>query len=196
MSIAAIMLAAGQSRRFGAIKQLAEIRNKPMICHALAQLPADLNPVYLVLGAHWQQISDVVQRHCEFGKIKRIIAPHWQKGMGYSLNFAISQLAPDIERVLVCLADQVDIRESDYARLMALSDQYPKNIVAAYYQHTLGVPAIFCKADFNALMQLTGDKGAKALLYNSGDRVVKCELPRAAKDIDRQQDLTREILSG
>lgn len=196
MKTAVVMLAAGASRRFGGIKQLAVIDGQPMICHALAQLPPGLARYYLVLGANCQAIAEVVERHPDFGHIQLLIAPDWQQGLAHSLKFAISQLSPDIERVLICLADQVALKAHDYKALLALSDTHPGHIVAAVYQHNPGVPAIFCKAEFALLMQLKGDKGAKALLHQYADKVIQCDLPAAAIDIDTQQDLTDNRPAG
>ncbi|ALS98899.1 nucleotidyltransferase family protein [Lacimicrobium alkaliphilum] len=189
MKTAVVMLAAGASRRFGGIKQLAMIDGRPMICHALAQLPPNQARYYLVLGANSQTIAEVVASNPDFRHIQPLIAPDWQQGLAHSLKFAIRQLGSDTERVLICLADQVALRTHDYEALLALSDSHPGRIVAAYYQHNPGVPAIFCKAEFALLMQLKGDRGAKALLNQFADKVIQYDLPLAAIDIDTQQDL-------
>jgi molybdenum cofactor cytidylyltransferase len=196
MKTAVVMLAAGASRRFGAIKQLTMIDGRPMVCHTLAQLPPNQAHYYLVLGAHSQAIAEVVQRNPEFGHIEALIAPDWHLGLAHSLRSAISQLGADIERVLICLADQVALKTCDYEALLALSDRYPGRMVAAYYQHNAGVPAIFCRAEFTPLMQLKGDKGAKALLNQQADKVIQYDLPPAAIDIDTQQDLTDNSPAG
>lgn len=188
MKTALVMLAAGQSRRFGGLKQLALFRGQPMVCHSLSQLPTSADNYYLVLGAQWQKIAKVVQDKSP-RSVELLVAPDWQLGLGHSLRFAISQLEPAIERVMICLADQVALKPHDYEALLALSEQHPGCTVAAYYRHSLGVPAIFCRAEFSALMQLSGDKGAKALLNQNPDKVIQCDLPQAAIDIDTQQDL-------
>lgn len=190
MNTAVVMLAAGASRRFDGIKQLAQVHGQPMVCHSLAQLPPQLARYYLVLGAHSQAITEVVKRHTDLGHIELLVARDWQQGLAHSLRFAINRLGPEIDRVLICLADQVALRAHDYEALLALSDSHPGRKVAAYYQHNPGVPAIFCRAEFSSLMQLAGDKGAKALLQHSADDVIYCDLPQAATDIDTQQDLT------
>ncbi|WP_088329090.1 nucleotidyltransferase family protein [Lacimicrobium sp. SS2-24] len=189
MNTAVVMLAAGQSQRFGGSKQLAQFRGQPMICHGLANLPPGLQHYYVVLGANWQPIEEVVKGYDEFRHIRICVAEDWEKGLAHSLRFALSQLSPEVERVMICLADQVALGPEDYMRLLCCADEHPGAMTAAYYQHSLGVPAIFCRTQFSQLMQLQGDKGARALLQGSAELVQPVAMPAAAIDIDTQQDL-------
>lgn len=185
MNTAALMLAAGQSRRFDGLKQLTDIQGMPLVCHSLLQLPPALEKRYVVLGAQWQHVAQRLPPDVEV-----LVAPEWHKGMGHSLSHGVRQLDSRVERVLICLADQVALTRADFSQLLRCSDQHPGMTVAAYYQHRAGVPAIFCRTEFAALRQLQGDKGARSLLNSPDNPVLTCDVPRAATDIDTQQDLT------
>ncbi|WP_326491645.1 glycosyltransferase family protein [Shewanella indica] len=64
---------------------------------------------------------------------------------------------------------------------------------SAFYRDAPGAPAIFNATDFNALSQLQGDRGAKALLTEKlqQQRLGRIVLHRAAIDIDTGADLRR-----
>jgi molybdenum cofactor cytidylyltransferase len=51
-------------------------------------------------------------------------------------------------------------------------------------------PAIFPLCYFPQLIQLEGDKGAKALLYKHKENLQTVSLPNAIIDIDTKEDLT------
>ena len=52
-------------------------------------------------------------------------------------------------------------------------------------------PVIFPKGYFNALCQLQGDKGAKSIVMENLENIVKISIDEAAIDIDTQEDFLR-----
>ncbi|MDF2177257.1 nucleotidyltransferase family protein [Aliiglaciecola sp. CAU 1673] len=185
INTAALVLAAGQASRFGAIKQLANLNGLPMIIHALARLEGlSLQAVYVVLGAN----DEAIQVHLP-ATVTVVHAPDWGRGMGHSLACGIEQLPDDINHVLVTLCDQVAIEQGDYQRLLQRSHQHPEKIIASDYGQRMGVPAIFCRSDFCALTKLSGDKGARDYLQQQIARLQLVFMPNARTDIDTQDDL-------
>jgi len=94
--VAAIILAAGQSRRMGALnKLLAEIDGKPMVAHAAdAALASRAEPVIVVTGHQPEMVAAALEgRAVEF-----VHNPDFADGLSTSLRHAIAAL-PDATRV-------------------------------------------------------------------------------------------------
>ena len=185
-----ILLAAGQSKRFGGIKQLAAIHGQPMVCHCLSQyrqgekwLDGIANG-HVMLGANAAVIIDVLPTN-----INKHIVNTWQHGMGHTLAQSIRVIASDTTHLLLGLADQVSITQQMLMEMLARATTYPQNIIAAKYAGRVGVPCIFPRQYFSQLSQLSGDKGAKTLLRKYQEQVISVEMPQAAFDIDTPEDL-------
>ena len=190
MKIELILLAAGQSKRFGGIKQLTDIHGQPMVCHCLSQYRQSEKWIEgivegsVVLGANAPLIIGELPQ----GILKHVVNT-WQSGMGHTLAQSIRFLASDSTHVLIGLADQVLITQHMIKRMLAESSIYPQNIIAAKYAGRVGAPVIFPRQYFSQLRQLTGDKGARAMLQQHLQQVICIEMPEAALDIDTQDDL-------
>ena len=185
IKIRTVLLAAGESRRFGGIKQLATVNGQQLISVVLDNyLQQKVAQTFVVLGANAEKISALLPK-----EMTPLIAPDWQKGLGHSLAFAVSQLPADTSHVLIALADQLAITKSDINRLLKHSGQAPQQIVAAHYAGKAGVPVIFPRSFFPQLCALSGDCGAKKLLQVYADQCTVVDMPRAAIDIDTLEEL-------
>ncbi|WP_299074437.1 nucleotidyltransferase family protein [uncultured Paraglaciecola sp.] len=185
-----LLLAAGQSARFAGIKQLAEINGQPMICHCLSKFRqgnewmVGLANGHVVLGANIEVIIKVLPK-----TISTFFAQSWQQGIGHSLAESIQVLSAQTTHVLVGLADQINITQSQIEQLLATSKQNPQLIIAAKYNQSLGVPAIFPRTYFSQLASLEGDRGARLLLRKYPQQTISICMPEAAFDIDTRHDL-------
>ena len=108
--LAALVLAAGAGRRFGAIKPLAEVRGQPLVHHAIALADA-VQPCSLqvVLGAQHEAIA---ARLPDTAGV--IVHDGWQRGLGSSIAAGIRGLAGQPDGVLLLLVDQVALRTSTF----------------------------------------------------------------------------------
>ena len=186
MKTAVLILAAGAASRFGSLKQLALIDGKPMLQHCI-DTANSLFPdaVYTVLGNQSQQVIDGISgTHV-------IINPQWQRGLGSSIAVGVSYLKDKVDAILVLLADQPRIKVDYLERLVALFEG--QHVACSQYSSHLGIPAIFGKSYFNALMNLSGDKGGKALLESIRPAPKSLALGDFAADIDYPKDLTAFI---
>lgn len=192
MKTGAIILAAGQASRFGAPKQLLEWEGSTLIDRA-CELARDwgCRPVLRVLGAHHRAILD---RPCPEG-IETFFHPDWKEGMGSSLAAgaaALLELDPDLDAVLVLLADQPHASRS---LLDALAREIPGSSIALCdYGDAKGPPAIFSRAHFGELLALEGDQGAKPIVKKHAAAVATIPVA-TAWDIDSPAVWRRFILS-
>lgn len=191
--IAAILLAAGSSRRFGADKQSALVAGEPLLRRsARLLLEAGFVQPIVVLGERAPE-----HRALLAGLPLRLIEnPDPSAGMASSLchglNAALDagrDAANAVEAALVTVCDQPAVTASHLRSLVA-AWRSGAGIVASAYGDTRGVPALFAARYFGELRGLKGDRGAGPLLARHGD-VVTVPLPGGEVDIDTPADLAR-----
>ncbi len=186
MKTAVLILAAGGASRFGSVKQLALIDGKPMVQHCIDTAnQLAFGAVYTVLGSHADELS------CHISKTEIIHNYQWQRGLGSSIAVGVRELQHKVDAILLLLADQPRINSQHLERLVSLfTDQ---QVVCSQYNSHLGVPAIFGKRYFNALMNLSSDRGGSALLDSICPAPKSLALGNIAGDIDYPQDLAALI---
>ncbi|GAA0851864.1 nucleotidyltransferase family protein [Aliiglaciecola litoralis] len=193
--LAGMVLAAGASSRFGAIKQLQSIDSQTMLNIAIEKL-ANItdNKMVVVLGANHEIIKASIPNQMAY-----TVAEDWQMGMAASIKQGLQHLidhyGDKMSHLLILLADQVAIDLNSLQLLIRAQLQYPQQITAAKYNGILGAPAIFPKAFFANLATLSGQQGAKSIINQFIQQVNAVELPLAKIDIDTVQDL-REWQTG
>ena len=83
MNAAGLILAAGAGTRFGAqTKQLAELRGKPLLQHAVDAMNAALERAVVVLGHD----ADAIRAAVDFGGAETVLCEDWAQGQGFSLR--------------------------------------------------------------------------------------------------------------
>lgn len=192
-----LVLAAGGSRRFGALKQLLEFNGRSLLRQATEKAVELLGDRVVVV--HGPKATKCRRELAEL-KIRHVDNEDWDSGMASSLRAGMRALPDDCRGVLILLCDQPMIEAAHLERLITAWREQPERIAAAQYGDGLGVPAIFPASYFDALRRLTGDSGAKPLLSANAGDIVKVPLQEAAFDIDTQADyetlLTRKLSSG
>ncbi|MHB1871241.1 MAG: nucleotidyltransferase family protein [Steroidobacteraceae bacterium] len=181
----ALVLAAGASRRFGAIKQLARIGHEPMLLHAVRCAAAAADRTWVILGAHADELAALLER----APVTVCVNANWPEGLSSSIRAGIERLPDSCDGALLALADQALLTAEQYARLAQVWRGAPQSIAAARYGARPGAPAIFPRRLFGDLLRLAGDAGARALLRDHADEVLEVPMPSAGVDIDTPADL-------
>jgi molybdenum cofactor cytidylyltransferase len=196
--IEAILLAAGDSKRFNDTKQLAIVDDKPMLIGTIEMLKhVDFKAITVVLGANSSAIEKALQpvylktlwANKTSPNVTSIIANTWQQGMGASIAAGVKNVDSEITHVFIGLTDQVEIRAKQCNLMLFESRRNPDSIVAAFYNNKVGAPAIFPRAYFAELSKLENDKGARDMLRANAASVISIDMPEAARDIDTKKDL-------
>jgi CTP:molybdopterin cytidylyltransferase MocA len=186
--IAAIVLAAGGSSRFGSIKQLHRYEGDTLAQRAVrAALDTGVDEVVLVLGADADNVAESVG---EDARVRKVINELWRSGLASSLSRGLSEIDPSFDGVLVTLADQPLVDSQALTNLVKTFDE-DHRVIASQYGGTIGVPAIFGKEFLDELGGLYGDRGAGGWLRENIERVTVISLPAAELDIDTPQDAER-----
>lgn len=187
-NVHAIILAAGASSRMGSPKQLLIWQDRPLLAHALTNGQSTLaDRVVVVLGANAEAIKTTI----DLNGISVALNHDWAEGMAGSIRAGIQALPATASAVLLMLCDQPLINAAHLQNLLRAWQHAPDRIVVSQYAESFGVPAVFPAAYFAQLAGLTGDRGAKPLLMQFEETLVKVPLREAELDIDTQGDYQR-----
>ena len=182
--LAAVILAAGGSSRFGSPKQLHRLDGRSLVGRAAdVALSSGCDPVIAVLGA---RAEDVAGELAGTG-IRIVHNPEWPTGMASSIRAGVAYLrdaAPACEGAMLLLADQYRVTEDLLRKLAERFRRGPELAAACRYGGILGPPAIFSAQLFDRLMTLSGDQGARSLLRGGEISVAQIEFPEGELDID------------
>lgn len=184
-NVHAVILAAGASSRMGSPKQLLIWQDRSLLAHALANAQAVLaERIVVVLGANAETIKAAV----DLNGSKVVLNLNWAEGMAGSIRAGIQAVPDTASAVMLMLCDQPLINATHLQSLLSTWQKAPERIVASQYAASSGVPAIFPVTYFAKLANLTGDRGAKPLLMQFEESLVKVPLQEAELDIDTQGD--------
>jgi molybdenum cofactor cytidylyltransferase len=172
----------------GRLKQLLPYRGRTLIQHAVDQaLEAGFNPVVVVVGAE----SAAVRSTVAMLKVSIVENPFWRSGMGSSVSAGVSWLqkeGTEAAAVAILLGDQPLITSDHLKEMRDRIHRSAADAIAAEYDGTLGVPALFKRSLYSALSGLPPNAGARNLLRQPGLRVEPFPLPAAALDVDTPAD--------
>lgn len=185
-----IVLAAGEARRFGSLKQLLPVGELTMVQQvASTAVRSRVGEVVVVLGHRAEKITPFLKGY----PVHLIFNPSWQEGMSTSLKAGLLGLSPRARAALVLLADQPGVTPSVLQLLAKAYLETGKKIVVPYYQGWRGNPVLLDRSLWEEIFSLEGDKGARDLLNRYPKEVLSVEVDCAGvvEDIDTPEDYTR-----
>ena len=179
---AAVILAAGSGRRMGGPKALLCLGGETLLRRAAgAALAAGCAPVIAVIGDWDPGLGDL--------EVEAVFNPEAAEGMASSLRVGIGALPLETQAALILTVDQPAVDAALLRRLLALAGEDPTRPAACAYAGTLGIPAVFPRRLFPALLALQGDRGAKAILLR--ENTAALAFPQGDLDLDTPADLDR-----
>ncbi len=192
--IAALILAAGQSRRMGEVnKLLVEIGGRAMVRRvADAVLASSVGPVVAVLGHE----RDRVRAAFSGSKVRCIYNPDFAGGISTSLKRGLAALPDDIDGVLVCLGDMPLLGTGEIDRLIdAFNPTEGRAIIVPTRRGKRGNPVLWAKRFFPEMQEIAGDVGARHLIGAYPEVVVEIEMDGegVVLDIDTPEALANYL---
>ncbi|MEQ8586252.1 MAG: molybdopterin-binding/glycosyltransferase family 2 protein [Thalassobaculaceae bacterium] len=173
--IAALLLAAGQSRRMGKEnKLLAEIDGKPMVRHMAEAVGASkASSLTVVLGHE----ADAVRAALADLNPAYAYNPDYAEGLSTSLKTGLAAVGDEVDGVVVCLGDMPRVSTGIIDRMIAAFDPVEgRSIVVPTRRGKRGNPVLFAKRFFEEMGGVSGDVGARHLIGNHEDLVVELEV--------------------
>ena len=128
--IAAVVLAAGEGRRFGGLKQLHSVDGRPMLEQVLRTL-ARSGPEHrvVVLGSRAGTILERIDLH----GAHPVVCDRWDDGQAASLHTGLAALPDEADWALVVLGDGPGLDPQAVGRMVAASASEPETILVADY---------------------------------------------------------------
>jgi len=195
MSVAGLLLAAGEGRRMGTPKALLrDDRGVPWLDRTVGRLlDGGCASVTVVLGAAAAEARDLL---ADAGwdaddAVSVVVAADYAEGMGASLRTGVASLSPAAaDGVLVTLVDLPDVDERVVARVLGAGCR-PDTLARASYDGEPGHPVLLGRDHWpGVLAGATGDRGARDYLATRDVRTVECGDLATGRDRDTPADLT------
>jgi molybdenum cofactor cytidylyltransferase len=190
--VAAVLLAAGASRRLGQPKALVRIEGRTLVRRAAeAALGAGCAPLFVVVGALQEEIARELA-----GLGARLVPnPGHAEGIASSIRAGIAAAessTPPCDGALLFVVDQPQVEAALLARMLdSFRQGSAAQAVACAYAGAVGVPALFPRAWFPALAALHGDRGARGVLEARRAELREVPFPEGGVDLDTPEDLAR-----
>jgi molybdenum cofactor cytidylyltransferase len=180
--VAAIVLAAGQSRRMGPDnKLLALVDGRPMVTHVVdAMLASRASPVIVVTGHEAEQVRAALGDR----PVQWCHNPDYADGLSTSLRVGLDAL-PAVDGVLIGLGDMPRVKAGQIDRLIAaFNPTEGRSICVPTVQGKRGNPVLFATRFVPEMRELCGDVGARHLIGTYAEEVVEIEMDDDAALLD------------
>lgn len=193
--VAGIILAAGESTRFGKPKQLLDWKGQPFVrAVAKTALEAGLSPVIIVTGAYRENVQAVVRDL----NVKVVTNENWMAGQGNSIKKGVQVLQADdqVGAVIFLLVDQPQVNKSILKALREKHAEGLYSIVAPLVIDRRANPVLFDQVTFPELMKLEGDVGGRAIFHKYRVEYLPWHDDRLLLDVDTPEQYQRLISDG
>ena len=184
--VAAIILAAGQSKRMGAFKPLLPFGKQSVIKSCIQYLEdGGVESIVVVLGHR----SDDVRKHLADTSVSFAFNPDPQSEMGASIAAGVSELPSNARATLIALVDYPAIPSSVVSALIAAWVQGSR-LVKPTSNGRGGHPVLVDLSLRDELLSLNPKLGLKGLFDKQSGEVNRLEVdsPYIARDIDTWDD--------
>ena len=191
--LGALVLAGGQSRRFGSDKRLASLASGESLLQAtLSKIIPAFEETLLVLRPGDETLAAALST--QFKSLTTTLADDASLGMGHSLAHGAAKIH-HWQGAAICLGDMPFHAPSTLSTLIlafhAASQSSP--IIQPCHHGRSGHPVLFHRSYFEAMQALTGDQGARTLLKAQAPAVQLIEVSDLGilQDVDAPNDLAR-----
>lgn len=197
----AVVLAAGEARRFGSPKLLMPFGHSTVIgsvVHALAE--AGIGPIAVVAGAHGQAIANTLSDQPAYV----VTNPEPSDGMISSIRVGLQLLSlvhklrmplDPLDQFLIALGDQPRISPTDVSRLIVRQRKSGFGIAIPTYDGKRGHPVLFDIGYCPEILALTNEQTLRDLIDAHWEDVIEvdCDSDAYISDIDTREDYEHEL---
>ncbi|TKJ29851.1 MAG: molybdenum cofactor cytidylyltransferase [Chloroflexi bacterium B3_Chlor] len=185
--MAVIVLAAGESRRFGSPKQLLPWGEATMLEHVVdTALESAVDETIVVLGHRAERIGKLLRNR----PVRVVINQDWQGGLSTSVRAGLQALPANYEACLFLLGDQPNVTPQLIDTILKRYRRTLAPVVAPSYRGRRGNPVLFSNSLFPELLTMEGDQGGREVIRRHQDEMetVEAEQEDLFLDIDTVAD--------
>lgn len=187
LKIRPILLASGNSKRFGENKLLYSLNNKPIICHIMDELFNLVEKVVTTpfVVTQYEEVSALAKKR-DF----RVLWNNFPQN-GISESIKIGVLADNHADAYIFLTgDQPYLKAEVIEGFIQGFINSGKELACVVSDDSMGSPTIFSKKYRNELLSLNGDIGGKIIIKKNKSGIFFYNVDfHAMKDIDEKIDL-------
>ncbi len=188
--ISAMVLAAGESKRMGTLKQLLPFGAGTMLETVLDMLlRSRVDEIVVVLGHRWEEVAEVVQRKTSDSSnahVRIAVNERYQDDMLSSVQCGLRAFRAEAEAFLVALGDQPLITPQVVNRLIEVFVSERPPIVIPTYRGKRGHPVLFDAALQSEILALGRNATLKEVVLRHADAVreLPCDEEGIVRDVD------------
>lgn len=193
---AAVVLAAGESSRFGKPKQLLDWKGQPFIrAVSRTALEAGLSPVVVVTGANAEQTEAAIRDL----NVCIVRNESWKSGQGSSIRAGVEFLLQQEKTegkwgsAIFLLVDQPHVTVSVLRALIERHAEGLSPIVAPMVADRRANPVLFDRVTFSDLLAIEGDVGGRAIFHKYPVEYLPWHDERLLLDVDTPEMYQRLI---
>jgi molybdenum cofactor cytidylyltransferase len=191
--IAAIIPAAGQSRRMGVQKTLLPFGPTTVIGHIVDQIrQGGIDEIYVVVGYHAGRVVQALS-----GRPVRFVPnPQYrQTEMLSSIRCGLRALPQDCTAILLALGDQPAITATLIRSMTEAFATGRRGIVVPVYRRRRGHPLLFARHYCQEVLTRYDDVGLRGLVSAHAEDVFELCVPNSEvlSDVDFPEDYRREV---
>jgi molybdenum cofactor cytidylyltransferase len=181
--IAGILLAAGQSTRFGRQKLLEPWRGEPLVRKtARTFLEAGLRPLVAVVSSDPRLVEALAGL-----ALTTVENAHPENGISSSIAIGLRALPETTAGALIGVGDQPYVTAAAIEELVRAFS--PGRIVVPCWGDHRGNPPVFDRRFFDELVALEGDRGGQRVIAAHPDAIIEVRFAAGlGDDIDRPED--------
>lgn len=186
LRVAAVVLAAGSSRRMGMNKLLLAVDGEPLVRRAVSRcLAAGFDRVVVVVGHEAERVRAALDAlPCDL-----VENPDYARGVGTSIRAGVRSVAEAVDAVVIVLADMPYVTTDMLRTVAAWYRATRPPVVVSEYGGVQAPPTLYDRALFGRLMAIPDDSGGKAVAAQPGALRVAVAFPESARrDLDVPAD--------
>ena len=181
MTIGCVVLASGESVRFGANKLLADFAGQPMLSRLLDSLPTTLSTVVVTRSPAVQALATQRGFACML---------HEQPHVCDTIRLGLERLA-ETDGCLFCVGDQPLLTQASIQRLLDAFQRDPNRIARIGWKERVGNPVLFPRATYPELLRLQPDESGGTVAARHPVQIVQAACAEELEDADTREALER-----
>ena len=187
--IKAILLAAGQSKRFKSENKLIrKFKNKALINHSLKALfKSKVDKVVIVLGYQNKEVRKVIKNN---KKNIFVLNKKFRLGMSSSINAGLKKVSKRDKGFVIVQSDMPFIKTSDINKIYNSIAKKRHLVHALKFKNKIGNPIGFDSSVLTKFKRMKGDVGAKFMVkrLKNNTNFIKVLSKKVFKDLDLRKD--------